>query len=172
MRSSVEHLLHDHRRIEALLNELESLLDAKTVVPAPTPEAGLAFLHIVRRFTELVLPYLCKEDEILFPALEEFLPREEGPLAVLRAEQSSLWTQFNRMRATGLGLFAADAPPELSKHFQRSGRATLQILRDHIYKQDRILFPLAARLLSPECDARLLSQMEVVSRRFDPEKLN
>ena len=160
--SCLEHLRREHREVEAVLTELKSLLEAGKAAPLPPPEASPAFEQVIQRFTDLVMPHLRKEDEILFPALEEFLPREKGPLAVLRSELSSLREYFRSMRDAGDALFAANASPELAKGFQRSGRATLQGLRDHIYKQDRILFPLVARFLWPELDARLLRQMEAM----------
>jgi len=48
----------------------------------------------------------------------------------------------------------------LDLHRQRSFK-----LRDYIYKEGMILFPMVARFLSPERDAQLLQQMKVITKR-------
>jgi hemerythrin-like domain-containing protein len=87
---SIEHLLREHREIEAVSAELESLLASQKAQPRWAAEHALAFAWIVRGFTDCVIPHMRKEDELLFPALEGFLPRETGPLAVLRGELRDL----------------------------------------------------------------------------------
>jgi iron-sulfur cluster repair protein YtfE (RIC family) len=44
--------------------------------------------------------------------------------------------------------------------FLRHSRAISEMMRDHIYKEDRILFPLVARFLSGVRDAYLAREME------------
>jgi iron-sulfur cluster repair protein YtfE (RIC family) len=54
--------------------------------------------------------------------------------------------------------------PEVIQKFLFFGRALLQLLRDHSYKEERVLFPMVARLLRPEIDTRIASDMETLER--------
>lgn len=160
---SIEHLLRDHREIESVLDELEALLDSQKAEPRWTASHALAFAWVTRCFNESVMHHIRKEEENLFPALEEFLPRDDSPLDEWRREQADLRAQLQRMRDAGAALSAGDEHPQFAEDFQRSGRALLRLLRNHIDKQDRILFPRVARLLSPERDAEILQQLEALA---------
>ncbi len=159
---SIEHLVRDHRQIEKIVAELELLLDSHKVKRCWMAEHALAFLSIADRFAGTVIPHLHKEEEFFFPALEEFLPREEGPLAVLRDEHAQLRAHFRDVRDTGQKLVVGNGPPQLAGDFQKAGRAALQILRDHIYKQENVLFPMVGRMLAAERDNEILHQMEAL----------
>jgi hemerythrin-like domain-containing protein len=38
----------------------------------------------------------------------------------------------------------------------------LRLIQDHLYKENRVLFPMVARFLSPERDAALLERMRAI----------
>ena len=54
---------------------------------------------------------------------------------------------------------------EFHTPFQRAGRAALQTQRNHLYKEEVVLFPMVARFLSPDRDALLLRQLQVLPAR-------
>ncbi len=164
----VEHLLQDHRQCEQILAEFEPLLDALQARPEWTTAQDAIFNRITSFFEAAQASHLRKEDEILYPALEAFLPRDVGPLAVLRAEHADLGANLSRLSEVGEALSAGASSRRLFEDFERCGRATIRILRDHIYKEDRVLFPMVARFLTPEQDARLFQQMQAISRRDGP----
>jgi len=159
----LRHLLREHREIEKVLAELESLLEEQ----AKEPRWGEAEREDFKWISEILGNHLNhhvrKEDEILFPALEAFLPRDLGPLAVLRGEHTDLRDIFGRLVRAGEARAKGNDQPEAIEGFKRHGGAILQIVRDHIYKEDRVLFPMVARFLSPEQDAHLLEQMEAIN---------
>ena len=161
---SIQHLLRDHRECARILAELESLLDTQKADPEWTAGRSTAFARISRFFNEVVIGHIRKEEEVLFPALEAFLPRDVGPLAVLRAEHADTCENFRRLCVSGESSAQRDNPPQLLEDFQRAGRKVLEVVRDHIYKEDRVLFPMVARFLSPELDAEILRRMEAISR--------
>lgn len=81
------------------------------------------------------------EEQALFPLLAGYLGEEEGPLAVMNAEHAAF-----RELVTGLSTALRSG----NREAQRAHAAELvQLLRAHIAKEDQILFPMAARLLSP-----------------------
>ncbi len=163
---SIDHLLRDHRDLERVLVELELLLDSLEAKSRWTAEHALAFAWITRRFAESVMPHIAKEGEILFPALEDFLPRDTGPLAVLRGEHRDLITHFSRLREAAELLCQGSTQPLVREDFLRCGRATIQTLRDLIYKEERILFPMVARFLSGDRDAQILHKMQAMGAPF------
>lgn len=103
--------------------------------------------------------HLKKEEEVLFPALESFLAKDLGPLAVLRGEHEDLRELFRRVQAAG-ELRGRSESPDTVTQLQNYGAGMITVLRDHFYKEDRILFPMVTRFLTPERDADLLRRME------------
>jgi hemerythrin-like domain-containing protein len=74
--------------------------------------------------------------------LERHIGRTEGPLAVMDMEH-----------ATFRGLLqdlAAGLRSENPAQCRQRAHAIIDLLRDHIAKEDHVLFPMASRLLSAE----------------------
>ena len=159
----IQLLLQDHRATEKILAQLESLLDLLKASPQRAPEQGKTFTRIRAAFDEVVIAHMRKEEEVFFPALEDFLPPDVGPLAVLRSENADLWIHFHRMCEVAETLFGVRGTPELGEEFERHARKIIQILRDHIYKEDRVLFSLVARFLPASLDALLCQQIGAIS---------
>ena len=155
----IEHLLKDHREGERIVSELESLLNQRQE-GCWTAARSASFARVAHFVDEVVMAHVRKEEDVLFPALGAFLPSDTGPLAVLRGEHQELAETFKRFLEAGGRLSAGSSDAAVCEEFERTGRAMIQGFRDHVYKEDRILFPMVARFLSPEGDARLLEQME------------
>jgi len=163
--SSVEHLMLDHRGGEKVLGELESLLNERPTQGCWSEAHSANFRRLTQFFENVVLGHIRKEEEVLFPVLEAYLPRDIGPLAVLRGEHREICSQFERFQAAGQQLSTGSEDGRVCEDFERTGRAMLQIFRDHVYKEDRVLFPMVARFLTPERDAHLLQQMREMDAR-------
>ena len=76
------------------------------------------------------------EEEVLFPALEAHLGRSAGPLAVMDAEHESI--------RQALGAISA------GEDMRGQASRLIEVLRGHIQKEDRVLFPMAQELLGTE----------------------
>ncbi|MBI3664078.1 MAG: hemerythrin domain-containing protein [Acidobacteria bacterium] len=157
----IQHLLQEHRAAEEILAALDALLDSVERERGWTRDRGDTFARVQRFIANDWLLHECKEDAILFPALVGFLPSDVGPLDVLRGEFASITAEAGRLAQAGAALAPGDAPPKSFQNFLRAGRAFGQLLRDHIYKEDRVLFPMVARYLPAEKDAELLAAMTV-----------
>lgn len=165
---SVEFLLHDHTECDALLRELETLLDHHSSTPEWTAEYSQTFRHICGFFRETVIGHIRREEDVLYKALEEFLPRDTGPLAVLRAEHHDISAAFERLCALGRGFDQGDISEEGFAEMQVTGRRLIQVLRDHVYKEDRVFFPMIARYFTPDRDQFLLEQMRAIPSTVCP----
>ncbi|HEV8384132.1 MAG TPA: hemerythrin domain-containing protein [Candidatus Acidoferrales bacterium] len=164
----IRHLLQEHRATEEVLAALDALLDSIVLEPAWNTDRCTAFAH-VRQFVASDWPlHECKEDTVLFPALVGFLPSDTGPLEVLRSEFATISFEAARMVECAMALCSTDTTPKLSRNFLHAARSFSQLLRDHIYKEDRVLFPMVARYLPAEKDAELLAAM---SRCCPPVKI-
>lgn len=169
---SVRHLLRDHQEAQKVLSELESLLDALDSDLAWTAERCATFRRISNFFTHNLCCLVRKEDEILYPSLNGLFPPDFGPLALLRGEHEALCRNFQHLCEVGQSLCQGENSPQALKDFARFGRGAAEVLRDHLYKEKRVLFPMVTRFLSPELDAELLQKMENLRTAKDkPESL-
>lgn len=168
---SIQHLMRDHREAEKIVADIESLADAQKSDQRWDAARRESFTQVVCFYEEVVLGHIQKEEKVLFPALESFLPHDMGPLAVLRGEHREIAALFRRLCEVGgmLALGRSEAP--LLDEFERVARSTVQITRDHIYKEDRVLFPMVARFLSPERDEYLLAEMEALAGKEAAQKV-
>lgn len=164
----LQHLLRDHREAEKIVAEIESLVEVQRSDRPWDAARRESFTQVVRFYEEVVLGHIQKEEKVLFPALENFLPHDMGPLAVLRGEHCEIAALFRRLCEVGgmLALGRSDAP--LVEEFERVARNTIQMTRDHIYKEDRVLFPMVARFLSTDRDQYLLGEMEALAASKEP----
>ncbi len=157
---TVNHLRRDHEAARKVLERFESLLESLDADPNWTPERCVAFGDISKFLTVGLVLLIRKQDEILYPALEGLFPLHEGPLAVLRAEHAALTAHFRDACHAGKLLCKGEDHDHNLRIFTKAGRKGLEILQDHLYKEERVLLPMVARFLTPERDAVLLKQME------------
>lgn len=152
MPTPVEILKHEHRIIERVLGALGGVsqrLERREHVP---PEALSSFLDFIRTFADHC--HHGKEETHLFPTLEQRgIPREGGPIGVMLHEHE-----------LGRGLVAelartADAyrqgEPSAGPRFAEIARQYIELLAQHIQKEDNILFQMAEQVLDEETKARL-----------------
>lgn len=161
---SIRHLLRDHRQAEKFLAELDSLLERLNTDQRWSREASETFDRVSRFLAEDLEGHISKEEEALFPTLEDFLPRDVGPLAVLRGEHADLRANFRALQKAAQSISRRGSRPQSLYKFSSLARATAQLLRDHMYKEERVLFPMVARFLTPHQDVRILDRMESLKR--------
>lgn len=164
---AVRHLTRDQRELEQELAGLEAMLDELEQHVEWTAQAVEDLQLVLGRLERMIGRRVRKEDEVLFPALEAYFPRDVGPLAVLRGEHSDVLEILRLLRRCADAPAAGKGDVETARGVQLYGDTLVQIVRDHYYKEDRILFPMVARFLSPQPDAHLLEQMEAIDREKD-----
>ena len=130
MTKTIERLREQHQIVLARLDEVEA------AVPGSLATMGefLAFLQ-----TELP-EHFDLEETVLFPVLSRHRHLADGPVAVMEAEHHECHALVAELavalRAGSMEQLAAVA------------RRVVAVLRAHIDKEDHVLFPLAARVLS------------------------
>jgi hemerythrin-like domain-containing protein len=154
-----ETLKHEHQIVLPVLNGAER--EAGSI-----QAGGTVHVEIVEQMVDFFRTFVdrChhgKEEKHLFPAMHgKGMPLEAGPLAVMlheheqgRAAVRAIAGALERVKGGEAG-----AGPDL-------GEALLSyvgLLRNHIYKEDNILFPMADKILSPTDQETLTSTFERV----------
>jgi hemerythrin-like domain-containing protein len=102
-------------------------------------EAGLVFIH------EEVSIHNSREEEALFPVLERYV---EGPTDVMRREHRLLQRRYTRMKNATERLKARPASRQAAHELSTRALAVVQLLVNHIHKENQILFPLVRKFLT------------------------
>lgn len=150
-------LLDEHRAILAVLAALDhaaSRLEHGSVFDRGFWQRGVGF------FADFAdREHMGKEEGALFPILvERGLAAHRGPIGVLTHEHIEWRALRDRMdRAVELG-----RPGELCA----ACHAFVQLLREHIGKEERVLYPMARDLLSGEDLARMRVEFAQLTHEF------
>jgi hemerythrin-like domain-containing protein len=152
--TATELLKAEHRVIEKVLDALEKL--AKTAESSLLADWTKA-LDFARNFADKC--HHLKEEKLLFPALEERgIPREGGPIGMMLAEHEE-GRGYVRAMADALESAAKD-PLAARTTLRRKADAYIRLLREHIQKEDDVLFVMADGVLSGEDQKLLLREFE------------
>ena len=140
-----ECLTADHRRLDAIVPEVESAAKAGRL-----EDAASAFA----RFAEGLDRHIRAEEELLFPAFEEATGLAGGPTQVMRIEHVEL---RRRMTEISSALGAGDASAAL-----RGLHGLTALLSEHNLKEESILYPMTDRAVpqASELAARVRSIVE------------
>jgi hemerythrin-like domain-containing protein len=156
---ATEILSSEHRVIETMLTVLECICqDAETTGRLRKEDAENA-VTFIRTFADQC--HHGKEEGQLFPAMEaKGVPCEHGPIGVMLSEHEQ-GRQFVRGMAGQIDAAASGDHSSIRK-FIENAHGYVLLLRAHIQKEDNILFPMAARLMSADEQAELLKQFDIV----------
>lgn len=136
-------LMNDHRLIERVLDALDARLASSPPAPFPADFVDQALDFLVH-FADGSHHY--KEEEALFPALaERGVPVEGGPIGMMLYEHT-----IGRKSIAGIreNLPAArTGDPEALARLRNFVTEYTGLLRNHIWKEDNILFKMAGRAL-------------------------
>jgi hemerythrin-like domain-containing protein len=150
----IDTLMAEHRIIEKVLDALE--LAAERKMPVSFYERALDFC--------VAFADKChhgKEEERLFPVLETHgIPREMGPIGVMCDEHVLGRGHIARMREQ-LRLGRRDA-------LCKESLAYVALLRDHIRKEDEVLFQMARQVMPRDEVQRLAGAFQAADGGADP----
>lgn len=157
----------DTKATDILRNEHEILLDvllALETISEPAARGELLDQQSAREILDFLRGFgdRChhgKEEQIFFPALAaRGLPRGVGPLAVMMAEHDQGRELIARMAAALAD--AEQGKPGAAACFAAAATTYVELLRDHIDKENGVLFPMGDGMLSEENQGALLFAFE------------
>jgi hemerythrin-like domain-containing protein len=151
---ATEILMDEHRVIERVLDALEVAADRLERGEAIDPAFFLGFADGCHHH---------KEEGVLFVAMNAAgMPTQEGPIGVMLAEHEQARALTRALR-DGAGRMQCGDRAGVTQ-VVNAARGYAHLLRAHIQKEDRILFPMADRLISPSQHARVEQEFDRVER--------
>lgn len=158
---AIDMLMAEHRGIERMLNVVENaagrLERGEPVPPTLFADAATFFANFADRC------HHGKEEKLLFTTMaERGIPVEGGPIGVMLAEHNQGRAYVRVIREEG-HKYAEGTLKDTSK-LVAAVRGYAALLRQHIMKEDRILYPMAERVLTPGDQAALVEACERVER--------
>ena len=141
--------------IEQVLNVLERMTRKAEATGAIEKEPARDAVDFFRMFADKC--HHGKEEAQLFPAMEaKGFPRNGGPTGVMMQEH-------DQGRACVRGMAEAIEKDNVPS-FVRNGRSFIELLRQHIQKEDHCLFSMADQAFNADDQAKLLAAFETVER--------
>jgi hemerythrin-like domain-containing protein len=152
-------LTSEHRIIERVLNCLDAIVQQAKSTGRLDRQSATDAIEFFRNFADRC--HHGKEEDHLFPALEaKGFPRDGGPTGVMLHEHDQGRTYVRGMvenlEAASTGDFGA------LERFSDHANGYITLLRQHIDKEDNILFQLADRALNENEQQRLLADFQKV----------
>jgi hemerythrin-like domain-containing protein len=159
---ATEILMNEHRVIEQVLDCLEALVARTRKTGALARQTAEDTLEFFREFADHC--HHGKEENHLFPWLERRgFSRQMGPTGVMRREHTLGRHYIQQMSGAVAG--AAQGNARDVETFCHNAGAYIQLLREHIHKEDHCLFAMADQVATPEDDAELLEAYAAVEEK-------
>lgn len=134
-------LILEHEEIKGLLTQLEALNSRLQKLNSPSEDEGIA-----ERLVELAKNILDaenhhrREENVLFPELEK--RKITGPTRIMRMEHDELRIRKRALKEAGENASNMDFE-EFKSRADEAAKYIVFNLRDHIYKENYILYPTA-----------------------------
>jgi hemerythrin-like domain-containing protein len=155
MPTATQILRNEHDAILKMLDASEEVARQLDRSERVAPETLAGILEFFRVFADQC--HHGKEEDLLFPALAaKGMPHQGGPIGVMEAEHEVGRSLIRQM---------AEAAHAYEHGEQSSGfiwakvaREYAEFLRNHIAKENNVLFVMAERMLSPDEQSRLATE--------------
>jgi hemerythrin-like domain-containing protein len=153
MSKAIETLMNEHRVIELVLTALETA-GRETREGVPLERARVAqFADFFKNFADTC--HHGKEEDLLFKRMADFgFPNQQGPIAVMLFDHQVGREHVGVLHAIGAGSGPVTAAERTD--FIEHAEAYVPMLRQHILKEDQVLYPMAIRAI-PEPDMAQLA---------------
>lgn len=101
-----------------------------------------------------------KEENMLFPELEKVgIPREEGPIGVMLTEHK-IGRDYLRILREGVESYKTNPSASAVKKIVESIKGYIDLLEQHIYKENNVLFMMAEMHLTEKVQRELFDKFE------------
>jgi hemerythrin-like domain-containing protein len=161
MSRAIETLMNEHRLIEQVLEALEQAA-VRTRSGEPLQRSRVAeFADFFRQFADTC--HHGKEENLLFKKMEEAgFPSDQGPLAVMLRDHRAGREHVGTLHGIGTG--SGPLTDAERQTFIRHADAYVLMLRQHILKEDRVLYPMALQTIAPATMAELATAFDDFER--------
>lgn len=154
MKKATDNLIDDHTIIQEIMDVMEHI----TAVKDPDVEHLEFIVSFIREFADGC--HHAKEEGLLFPKLvEKGIPKEHGPVGMMLLEHEE-GRQFVKGMADNIALYKSGKKEALKGVYQNM-LGYVNLLRDHIAKENNVLFMMANRVLSDDEQTLLLNNFSL-----------
>ena len=164
MKTATEILRHEHEAILRMLDVTEALARQLATGERVAPQQLDDLLDFFRTFADRC--HHGKEEDLLFPLMEsKGMSRQGGPTGVMLDEHEQ-----GRALIRAMGEAAEDykkTVPDAGARWAAAAAGYAELLRQHIHKENSILFVIAENMLSSEEQQRLAAEFD----RVETEKI-
>ncbi len=138
---AIQILKDEHQTIKRVLDALDGFMATQPNLRLESNKADLlSFVKFIRLYADRI--HHGKEEEILFERMvASGFPKQAGPLAVMYHEHEQARAFVKELNA--LGERADEWSPADRKRLVEAGRGYTELLRNHIDKEDNVLYPMA-----------------------------
>src|SRR5271165_4620108 len=154
---AVERLKSEHELIErglALLDKAVARIEIGQPLPEGFPQWAARFFQ---QFADKC--HHAKEEDVFFPVLKQRgIPEQGGPIGVMLHEHVLGRDCVGRMRE------ASQAQPVDTHKFAEAAKEYIPLLRQHVFKENNVLFRMAERVMSEADDADVTSRFSQVEQ--------
>ncbi len=158
MEKATDILRADHRQVLKKLTKLEKLLNA----PELDKRAQYEVIDISQFFNNEAKLHFYQEEEILFPLMKSVPNATAGPVSVMSLEHEEFYRYNERLQSLAEKLTAGNDVADFSDQLKKTGHAVISLLREHIDKEDNILFAMAENFLGEEALVDMAVKMRAV----------
>jgi hemerythrin-like domain-containing protein len=154
-------LMDEHRVIEHVLSAMQLAAERLSRGDMIRPAFFINSALFIKNFADGC--HHRKEEGVLFVAMTESgMPSQGGPIAVMLAEheQGRLFTREMKDAAEKWDKGDLSARPAVIQN----ALGYVALLRQHIQKEDNILFPMADRVIKPELQHKVMEDFERIER--------
>ncbi len=152
-------LMQEHEVIERVIAALELAANRLEAGQAVRPGFFIDAADFIKGFADGC--HHRKEEGVLFPAMVAAgMPGDSGPIHVMLSEHELGRAYTRAMREAAQTLAAGDARAQEAVVFDARNYA--ELLRQHIAKENSVLFPLASRVIPAEAQGRVAADFERV----------
>lgn len=139
----LETLTRDHQEVLTLLDRMAEGIRALEG-GRDLAEAGGALQDFIATWDQAIDNHFRQEEEALFPVLGRVIGTHAGPIAVMLNEHTLLRQAVGRLREA-----LASGGQDLQGLLEPA-KTIVDVLTEHIYKEDHVLFPMAKENLNKE----------------------
>ena len=156
-----ETLMHEHEIILMVLDAAEREVRRMQETDAVRTERLEQMVDFFRNFADRC--HHAKEEKLLFQAMaQRGIPVAGGPIGVMLAEHDQGRAYVRTIAEEGARYAAGDLAD--SKPLVEAVKGYVTLLRQHIFKEDQILYPMAEQVLPVEAQHNLAQAFERVGR--------
>ncbi len=158
--NATDQLRAEHEGITTMLDILERISGQMASGKPANPDHLDQIVEFLSVFADQC--HHGKEEDILFPALEKAgIPREGGPIGVMLSDHEQ---GRGHIRAMRKALENLKAGRDGAEEFARAARDYIELLRNHILKENNVLFVMAEKTLTSEEQTRLFEAFETMEQ--------